>query len=549
MIRLHLTHNAGYAWQRLPWKDHTLHYKGNRWEIGAALEALTGSGPPDRGRLAARLAELPWHFAVVLQGPDTFFAAVDRLRTHPLFYGGGETLRLTDNPYTPGLGLDLAPDAALPRAEFELAGYVTGRDTLTSSLHSLQAGEALWAEESGGRTAYHTGWYRAPIHNPAMADSRDEAAIPALMAVCDDIFAELCAGARDRQIVLPLSSGVDSRFIAAMLKRHGHQNVVTYTYGKPGNWEMEVSRQTAARLGYPWHFVPYSRPLWRQWYASPDMAAYQPFASRHVATPHVQDWPAVQQLTRQGLVDESAIFAPGHTCVLISNRLERAILGAPTPSRLDALAASLFSHHYILQRTGRVTDNPAPLVARLRALLPDDAAPDPHRLLNAYFHFESSERHGKMLINSVRVYEFWGHQWALPLWDGRLVDFWASTPFEGRFGKRLFREFLYKTNLYDLFPRPAPPGFYARTRQAVKNNPLTYPPLKRLKCMEERLLGYFHHFLDWYGIVSYPEYVYHMGRCGNVYSLLSRLYLKSLIAAGGILDAGPAPSALPDATE
>ena len=62
----------------------------------------------------------------------------------------------------------------------------------------------------------------------------------------------------------------------------------------------------------------------------------------------------------------------------------------------------------------------------------------------------------------------------------------------------------------------------------MKSNPLTYWP--RLQCAEERFLGYFHHFLDWYGIVSYPAFVYHMGRFGNVYSLLSRLYLRSFAA-------------------
>ena len=34
----------------------------------------------------------------------------------------------------------------------------------------------------------------------------------------------------------------------------------------------------------------------------------------------------------------------------------------------------------------------------------------------------------------------------------------------------------------------------------------------------------------WNGIVSYPKFVYHMGRFGYVYSLLSRLCLRSFAA-------------------
>jgi asparagine synthase (glutamine-hydrolysing) len=529
LIRLNLSHVAGYGWNTVRYGADRIHYKGNDWEIGADLRRWCASGEGSGEELLRLAADRSYAFALVVEGEKDLIAAVDQLRSHPLFYRHvGSDLTLTDDPYSPAAGLSPKCDAQLPLAEFLLAGYVTGSETLSTSVKSLQAAECLVASNLDGRLQVCVRRYRPGISETVLADGAD--VTRRLMEVCDEIFVDLVRGLAGRQVMLPLSSGVDSRFIACMLKRHGHANVAAFTYGRPGNWEEAVSRRTAEALGYPWHFVPYSRHRWRAWYRGDDMRAYLPFSSRHVATPHIQDWPAVMELKNSRILQEDAVFVPGHTSVLISNRLERWVFRLPPEQRIEALGEMLCKHHFMLQRERRVLEDPGALRRRVRALLPPSAGGTPHALLNAYFHFEATERHSKMLINSVRAYEFWGHQWALPLWDGRLIDLWAKVPYDGRYAKHAFREFLYHSDLYSLFPRPGPPGPYHRLREAAKGNSLTYAPLKRLKCSEERLLGYFHHFLDWYGIVSYPQFVYHMGRCGNIYSLLSRLYLKTLQA-------------------
>jgi asparagine synthase (glutamine-hydrolysing) len=59
--------------------------------------------------------------------------------------------------------------------------------------------------------------------------------------------------------VVPLSGGLDSRIIVAMLKRLGVEDVICFTYGKKGNREAEISRQVAEALGYRWYFVEYTK--------------------------------------------------------------------------------------------------------------------------------------------------------------------------------------------------------------------------------------------------------------------------------------------------
>lgn len=56
------------------------------------------------------------------------------------------------------------------------------------------------------------------------------------------------------------------------------------------------------------------------------------------------------------------------------------------------------------------------------------------------------EWQSKYIVNGVRVYDFWGHKWWLPLWDKEYMNFWRSVPVKWKIQKRLYRE--YVANLY-----------------------------------------------------------------------------------------------------
>ena len=91
-------------------------------------------------------------FAIVLRKEDRLYAAVDRVRSMPLFY------TQTAN------GLVMSDEAAWVRAqqpeaqinqiaasEFLLTGYVTGGETLYQSVHQLRAGQYLFYDDPNGQ--------------------------------------------------------------------------------------------------------------------------------------------------------------------------------------------------------------------------------------------------------------------------------------------------------------------------------------------------------------------------------------------------------------
>ena len=86
-------------------------------------------------------------FAVVAQEDNCLFAAVDRTRSFPLFYGvKKDKFYLSNNARW--LKEQLQTDDLDPVAqeEFRLAGFVMGKDTLFKEIKQVQAGQYILAK-------------------------------------------------------------------------------------------------------------------------------------------------------------------------------------------------------------------------------------------------------------------------------------------------------------------------------------------------------------------------------------------------------------------
>lgn len=56
--------------------------------------------------------------------------------------------------------------------------------------------------------------------------------------------------------------------------------------------------------------------------------------------------------------------------------------------------------------------------------------------------WEWQERQANYMVNSVRVYEYWGYEWRIPLWDMELVQFWKSVPAHLRADRKLYNTYV-----------------------------------------------------------------------------------------------------------
>ena len=494
MITVNLECDRGFAWSRAD----GVHVKGYLFDAGNRL--LCGGSlleyfrdVRDEVDFAGRLAAANGFFAVVIEREGTVLAAVDHLRSFPLFYlqaGGGWLLGDSAEWIVVQAGVNRFREVA--QWELRCAGFVGGADTLPVGVQQVQAGchVRLTAARATEGQYYAYSW--TP---PSAAD--EEGLLANLDSVLAGVFERTIEFAAGRRIVVPLSAGHDSRLIIKMLARLGYKQVECFNYGVAGSAQSAVSRQAAEECGFAWHFVPYNAAVWREIYNTDRWHDYFRFAGNLCSAPVAQDLAAVDLLCAAGTIPPDSVIAPGHSGGLLFGRHMPLAPDHDGDVSRDRLVAGLLRNYHVacpdLWWGGRKMA--MKLRERLAASLGIGASVPPLVAGEAYERWVWRERQAKFICNSMRVYEYHGLQWTLPLWDMELVGFWAGVPPELRYRRAMFLRYMQSV-FRDGDGRPQRPRFGFV--------PL---PLKDMLQRARWVATYDSHMLDWNRVVPFTRYL------------------------------------------
>ena len=158
---------------------------------------------------------------------------------------------------------------------------------------------------------------------------------------------------------------------------------------------------------------------------------------------HTQDWPAVWELKVRGVLDPDAVIVPGHGGTVVGGH-------TPTPkgqsdgSRIDELISLVRRKHYSLRPWRSDVQALTDWNQRIMDRAECGEISTPVELADAFEKWEWQERQAKFIVNSVRVYDFWGFDWWMPLWDAEFMRFWQGVPLELRLNKRWYAGYVAK---------------------------------------------------------------------------------------------------------
>jgi asparagine synthase (glutamine-hydrolysing) len=413
----------------------------------AALGALSGATPTEIGTW---LDSLDGMFGMIYQAPNWTFAAADAVRSYSVVWAKiAEGIAVDNDPRRLLRQLQLGPesiDPAQARA-VSMSGYTIGPTTLYPAIKPIGPGNFLNVREGDATLHRYHRWQPWAVGQDDMATLESR-----LGAMHEKLIETLIASSNGRQILVPLSAGLDSRFIASGLKAAGYDNVRCFTYGQAGNREVATSREISRRLGYEWAFFPYTQATVRAAWQSDEFQEFWRFADRLDAAPFIQDFLSLSVLRTQGWLADDPIVVNGQSGDFTSGNHLPASMFDPRDDGVDMrrgrILDALINKHFRLWRSLLIGENRETveqlLETEIAAVggLPADPQCD-HGLVE---YCEFQDRQSKYVIAGQRTYDWFGLDWRLPLWERPSLDFWGAAPLEAKRRQVLYRAVLTDAN-------------------------------------------------------------------------------------------------------
>ncbi|GLH64116.1 asparagine synthase-related protein [Parageobacillus sp. G301] len=525
MIEILLKNNSGFKWFR----QDDISFKG----YFKIHDNFTNSNNPysintkikNQDDFLSFLHEANGFFAIVKEDAKNIFAAVDRVRSIPLFYGkkNGQ-FYLSDDAHWIREKVNDQDVDEVSKTEFLLTGYVTGKDTLYPNVKQLQAGEYLiYNKETKSLVTEQYFQFR----HSNFYDTSNEELISLLDQVHVNVFKRLVESLDGRTAVVPLSGGYDSRLIVVMLKRLGYENVICFSYGKEGNKESTVSKKVADFLGYQWIFIPYTKERWHKWYRSEEKQSYYRYADGLSSLPHIQDIIAVSELKERNLIPKDSIFIPGHSGDFVAgSHIPTSFVGRNSIS-YKKLTNEIFKKHYSLWSLEKNGNNfKERFKEKIYSNIPKKPVYSIEEAADLFECWDWAERQAKFICNSVRVYDFLDYEWRMPLWDNEIMAFWSRIKMNNRISRKLYFDYVNRMQSDFAFieKNKEDSSFTKNGKNLIKTFSFIYSLLSRFL----KLKQYNSHPLQMHGIVDKEEYIKSvLGGMESINSILTAHYLES----------------------
>lgn len=464
MILVRLERNNGFAW----YSHDNAHVKGYIFDKEGVLlknQQLIDyfKDVKDVKTFSKLLIKSNGIFSVIIQQKDRLLAATDISRQFPLFYTfNGSDFVISD---LPEVLFDSISDVKLNNSatsEYLATGFISGNNTLINNLFQIQTCEII---------EFSNNTIKSDLYFHYSTDSSINISTLKLEGLVqenlDEAFKRMVKSLEGRQAVVPLSGGFDSRLIAVMLKKMGHENVLCFTYGSINNPEIKISEKVAEILNFKWIFIDYNQSEMYNYLESDIFKYYYQYAANLSSMPFMSEYFAVKYLHENKIIDNNAIFIPGHGGDFIGgSQITRFKINKKESQ--SGIVNKLYDNIFIFSniRLEEKKSIKTKLKGQITSLFIKDSLP-----YSVFEDWDSKEKLTKFIANSARVFSYFGYEIRLPYWDILLIRFFKKIPYNQKIHKKLYNTVLseFFFGPYNLnFNKELQPSKFTTHKQWIK---------------------------------------------------------------------------------
>jgi asparagine synthase (glutamine-hydrolysing) len=384
-----------------------------------------------------RLRSANGQFSVVFERGNIIWTATDITRNWPLFYTkiDGKFI-LSDDCYRLA---DLRSKNEFDQASvncFLASGYTINDHTLMKNIYQVEAGAIVTLGSEAKSLFYHT----PALDNTTGKDLKTGSDELSLMI--ENVFRGYFTALKDRFIAIPLSGGYDSRLVALMASRYHPENVLCYTYGRKDNPEVALAMESANRLRLKWINIVYDSDLVGDFIHDSYFEKYYPWVSNLTGMFFLQEYFAVRYLKQNKLIPDNTVFMSGYSGDFIAGSyLTPSMKKQMDKKKISKLIVREYFRLVNLDRNNKYE------VMKLIEERIKDGVQDAWKYVESW---DLKERHAKFIVNSAKVFSYFGYEYIFPLWDNKLVDYMLPLPFNLRMDRKLYeytlRDIIFRVN-------------------------------------------------------------------------------------------------------
>jgi len=398
---------------------------------------------------SSKLNELNGRFVATGRKEGFPFILTDRTRSFPLFYKHRtREILISDNPLELMDENTKADDRAVQ--EFIASGYTWQERTLLEDIKQCEPAHLIFFFTQKIEKQKYFSFSTPEIKRISYHEAFQE-----LHKVLENIMHRALRVTGDDPVIVPLTSGYDSRFLATWFKQNNVAPYLTFTSGKKNSPEFENAEKVAAKLNIPWHPVYLDdENIDNHFPDKKTIDKYIDFTFGFSSMGFFQDVLALNRLK----FPSNTVIAGGHSGDFTA--------GSHLWPLQNVMNKSV-NLHYSFQRMCPYFNATPKEKATLKQTLKNkydlcfEDVP-----FSIFQEIDFSERQSKFLVNSCLGYDFFTKGTILPFFDNEFVDFFKALPFRYRYNKRLYNHVLtekyfkpldisfkreHQDNSYDLF--------------------------------------------------------------------------------------------------